>query len=101
MAKKQSGLDDIFRSTDKPPAKSRQAARQGMIPAEGRTVPVGVGLKESEVEALDDIANGLGVSRNALMRYAVRYFLTEYTAGRIDLKDKVEAPRAKKRLKMP
>lgn len=35
----------------------------------------GVGLRESELEALDEIANKLGIGRNSVIRYAVRVLL--------------------------
>jgi hypothetical protein len=55
------------------------------VPATGRTLSVGVGLKESEVDLLDAIAGELGIARNALLRYLVRYGLAQYRAGRLDV----------------
>ena len=71
------------------------------MPKTGRTVSVGVGLKEGEVAELDRIVEDLDITRNALMRYAIRYFLTQYNAGSINLANDVESPETKKRLKMP
>ncbi len=62
---------------------------------------VGVGLKEGEVAELDRIVEDLDITRNALMRYAIRYFLTQYNAGSVNLAKDVESPETKKRLKMP
>ena len=97
MAKRKADLNQIFKSTEP----GGKAAAEDAVPAKGRTVSVGVGLKESEVDMLDEIADTLGVSRNALMRYALRHFLTQYVTGEINPAEDVEAPEPKKRLKMP
>ena len=96
MAKKRANLDNIFKSTE-----PGNMTTPDVVPATGRTISVGVGLKEGEVAMLDEIVDQLDVTRNALMRYAIRYFLTQYIAGEINLADDVEAPEPKKRLKMP
>ena len=96
MAKKRADLDNIFKSTE-----PGNKTTPDVVPATGRTISVGVGLKEGEVAMLDEIVGQLDVTRNALMRYAIRYFLTQYIAGEINLADDVEAPEPKKRLKMP
>ena len=85
----------LTKPTGKPPDTAA-----GAIPATGRTIPVGVGLKESEVHMLDEIGQDVGLARNALMRYAVRFFLREYIAGRVDLAGSVETE-TKRRLRMP
>ena len=96
MAKQQ--LDDIFKKTEgKAPAKPDAAPSE--VPSGGRTIAVGVGLKEAEVAELDKIVDKLDITRNALMRYAIRYFLSQYSAGEIKLD--VEEPEVKKKLKMP
>lgn len=61
----------------------------------------GVGLRDGEIQALDAIGGELGgVSRNALIRYAVRLLIHEYRAGRLDLAAHVVTPPPpKKRLK--
>lgn len=46
---------------------------------------MGVGLKTGEAEALADIAKRHGTTRNALARIAIRYFLREVIAGRVDV----------------
>lgn len=71
------------------------------VPATGRTLSVGVGLKESEVTMLDAVAQELDVTRNAVMRYALRYFLKAYRTGKADPAADVEMPPVKKRLHMP
>lgn len=96
MAKRQTGLDNIFKKTEGGPA-----APTADVPSTGRTLSVGVGLKESEVALLDEIAKELDVTRNALMRYGLRYFLGQLQAGKLDMTKDVQEPEMKKRLKMP
>jgi hypothetical protein len=97
MAKQKADLNQIFKSTEP----GNKAPVEDAVPATGRTISVGVGLKESEVDMLDEIAGTLDVSRNALMRYALRHFLTQYVTGEINPAEDVEAPETKNRLKMP
>ena len=51
----------------------------------GRTKSVGVGLREGEINAFDAIASELGVSRNALMAWALRRFLREHREGVVNI----------------
>lgn len=90
MADKKPDISDMFVQTNKPiqPAVEPNPDLEPdeiRIPAEGRTVATGVGLKESELELLDHIAGDLDVSRNGLARYAIRHFLKAYLAGDIHL----------------
>ena len=96
MAKRQTGLDNIFKKTE-----GGTATPAAEVPSSGRTLSVGVGLKESEVALLDEIAKELDVTRNALMRYGLRYFLSQLQAGKLDMTKDVQEPEMKKRLKMP
>ena len=59
----------------------------------GRTVSIGVGLKEGEVAQLDVIAKRLGFSRNAIMGWAIRHFLREHQAGRLEIPVETETKR--------
>lgn len=99
MAKRQPDLSGLFTPTEtQPSAETGQAERSGPVPALDRTLPVGVGLKQSEIARLDAIGADLGVARNALLRWAVAYFLREYDAGRIELTvDREE----RRRVRMP
>lgn len=90
MAKKKATLESPFAKTEETAVSSTLGNVE--IPADGKTRPVGVGLKESEVELIDKIADEYGIARNAIMRYAVRYFLKAYYAGEIDLSGDVEKP---------
>lgn len=83
MARKQPDLSGLFRPTEPFPEAADLAPGQGQPPAEDvdRTLPVGVGIKQSELRELDRIARELGIARNALMRWALRDFLARYRAG--------------------
>ena len=52
-----------------------------VVPATGRTLPTGIGLKESEMALLDELAESCECSRNFLMRWFVRRGLAEHLAG--------------------
>ena len=68
---------------------------------EGKIAPVGTGLTLGEKEALKVIAASQEITLNALMRYALRRFIVEVRAGRIDLEAEQDKPAPpKKRLKM-
>ena len=71
------------------------------LPATGNTRPIGIGLKQSEIDALDQIATESGIARNSLGRYAIREFIKAYRRGEIDLSGRIETPPpSKKRLRM-
>lgn len=71
------------------------------LPATGRTRAQGIGLKESEIAALDAIAAETGIAKNSLARFAVREFIKRYRRGEIDLASRtIEPPPAKKKLRM-
>lgn len=107
MAKKPN-IADMFAPTEKleepspaPSVGPGTPASSIDIPAEGRTMATGVGLKESELELLDRIAEQLGVARNGLIRYAVRYFLKAYLAGDVRPEtQKQYSERGQKQLRM-
>ena len=48
-----------------------------------RVRSLGMTLKDSEIARLGDLAARLSVSRNALVRFLVRYALAELEAGRL------------------
>jgi len=91
MAKRTARIDDsLFRRTEEEEDRDGGTAGASRVPATGRTLSVGVGLKESEVDLLDAIAAELGIARNALLRYLVRYGLAEYRSGRLEVPVKRE-----------
>ena len=69
-----------------------------VIERTGRTYTTGVGLKESEIDVLDDWAHRLGVSRHALMAWLLRTAMLDMVSGRI--KPEVEKTTTTK-LRMP
>lgn len=85
MAKKK--LGDLV-SDEKQPTKTPIKPKEL-----GRTISVGVGLKEGEVSLFDDMAGELGITRNAIMAWALRHFLKQYQAGAIDLPIETETKR--------
>lgn len=110
MAKKRPRLteteSDLFADTTareqpEPTAAAQSADGERTLTAEGYTVPVGVGLKESEIAALDAISAETGFSRHALMRYAIRHFILEQWAGNITLQAADRRYTPKKKLEMP
>ena len=50
------------------------------VPASGFIVSMGVGLRTSEIELLDQLAEKLGVTRNFSMRWLIRRGLADYLA---------------------
>lgn len=94
MAKKQERVaaamgdtlgDSPVRRTEPKAARERTTPHQeaGIVPATGRTVSIGVGLKESELGELDRIAAGYDVSRNFLMRWLLRLGIQRHQAGEL------------------
>lgn len=97
---KRGGLENgLFRPTE--PRPDKQENENADLDT-GNIRPLGVGLKGGEVEALEGIAAAADVSRNALMRFAIRWFILQYRAGEVDLSEYVNAPPPpKKTLDMP
>jgi hypothetical protein len=68
---------------------------------EGIIKSAGVGITEGELRAVDDLAAKHGASRNALMRLAVRLFIENVRAGRVNLEEYfVEPERPRRRSKI-
>jgi len=86
MAKtKQTVKEDIFKSTTRRSAKPKKDTLNA-----GNTRPVGVGLTEGEINALDLIAEEISnkyslLSRNQLIKLAIRRLIKDYHAGQVDL----------------
>jgi hypothetical protein len=51
----------------------------------GPTRSVGVGLKQVEIDELDELASKLGFSRNAIMVWMIRHFLRKVREGEIEI----------------
>ena len=95
MAKKSTGLEDIFRKTE-----AGEGSPDLSDLDRGRIQTLGVGLTDGERDALQAIADAHGVARNAVMRFAMRYFLADYRAGQVQLSTE-EPPPPKKKLILP
>jgi hypothetical protein len=65
-------------------------------PVRDRVTPTGIGLRESQVAELDRIAAENGLARNAVLIIAVRRFLDDYRAGRVNLDDYFEVTTIRK-----
>lgn len=93
VALSESTMNSMFARTD-------PTLKVGPVPATGKTVSCGVGLKESEVAEVDELASSNGVARNMILRYAVRSFLGLVRSGEIQLNASREVVE-KITLKMP
>lgn len=58
----------------------------------GNVRPIGIGLREGEISALDTIAAEYGISRGGVMRIALRLFIRDFRAGKVDLSPYVAEP---------
>jgi len=94
---------NMFKSTEgKPPEQPTERQAEPEPQAEShpdRTVSVGVGLKQSQLDELDSIAAGLGIARNNLIRWAVAYLLAN--ADGLDLAAYIESGKGRVKLRMP
>lgn len=87
-------MNDIFKKTQ-----PDQAPADNSDIDQGNIKPVGVGLTAGEIAAIDAIAQEKELTRNALLRFAVRRFIIEYRAGKINLETEAPPP-PKRKLKM-
>jgi len=78
MAKRKSTIDDLMGL--KSPGDQQ--------PKKEKPNPVSVGLDQEDLTSLEEIAEELGQSRHAVMRFAIRDFIRRYEAG--------ERPKTKK-----
>lgn len=68
----------------------------------GRILATGVGLTEGELAAIETIAGSHDITRNAVLRFSVRWFIKQYRAGKVDLSGFVKEPKVpRKHLEMP
>jgi hypothetical protein len=58
----------------------------------GHVRPIGIGLREGEITALDSIAAEYGISRGGVIKIVLRLFIRDYRAGKVDLSAYVEEP---------
>lgn len=62
----------------------------------GNVRPIGIGLREGEIKALDSIAGHYEISRGGVMRIALRLFIRDFRAGKVDLSPYVGLPQPQK-----
>lgn len=58
----------------------------------GKVRPIGVGLREGTVSALDEIADQYEISRGGVMRLALQLFIIDHRAGKVNLSQYLEEP---------
>ncbi|MFO7918127.1 MAG: hypothetical protein R6V13_08615 [Anaerolineae bacterium] len=70
--------NDIFAQTEQEPEDVE-------IPAKGYTRSISVGMQESEIEILERIEDGNGVTGNVGMRHMLPWAMRQYLAGELSL----------------
>ena len=81
---KQSDMSNIFKKTEpEGPSESK---------TDDKVKAGGIGLKSSEWQRYEDIADELGMTRHALATYALRDFLKRYGAGEIQTETRPRLP---------
>ena len=91
MAKKDEvkALGGIFEKTEEP---EKEEPKKDLI------MPTSFGLLRSERAELDRIAKENNLARNAMGRWAIQYFIKQYSAGKVKLQtetvkiEKIKAP---------
>ena len=106
MAQKTKGkLDSIVSARaalEEQPAAHQPEAGDNADLDNGRIVSAGVGVKEGELAAFEALAARHDVTKNAIMRIALRYFLVKVRAGEVNPEDYLEEPeKPKKRTRLP
>ena len=102
MAKKEVIPSDLFKKSGSTARPATKAKADNSDLDTGKITPVGTGLKEGEKQALKAIAEQNDYTLNALMRYALRLFIVDVRAGKIDLTAAEATPEpAKKKLRLP
>jgi hypothetical protein len=96
MARKAATLTPIKNASRITQATEPQPGAPAAPPARDRVTPTGIGLRESQVAELDRIAAENGLARNAVLVIAVRRFLDDYRAGRVNLDDYFEVTTIRK-----
>lgn len=92
MAKRPPKIDpDMFKETTPRPTID---LKTGVVdlPAEGPTTQLSVGLRASELAVFDGLCQEHKLARNALARFAIRYFLKAHLRGDVDLAPFVKPP---------
>lgn len=104
--KKNDWTNPLARQTpgESEPAPAQEPAQEKPWPSdnsdldEGRIISNGVGIKEGELRALGVMAKKYGITRNALLRLAVRKLILAERAGTADIQSvepEIKTPRRK------
>ena len=103
MAKKSEVIpSDLFKKSGSTARPATKAKADNSDLDTGKITPVGTGLKEGEKQALKAIAEQNDLTLNALMRFALRRFIVDVRAGRINLAAEEATPEpVKKKLRLP
>lgn len=80
------GLENVFFTRTEPDSGAESEATQQPPQEEedkkkDKSLSKGVALKSSEWDALSEIAEEYGISRNALIRYALTHFIAAHETG--------------------
>jgi hypothetical protein len=96
VAKSRARIDQsLFQNTE-------EGAPAVEVPAEGKTTSISVGLRATELELLEKIADEYQVTKNALLRLAARRLIEDVLSGRLDLEGMIEEPPPpRRRIKLP
>ena len=79
MAKKQDNpMTNIFARTEAP------STAPAAVSVDDKVKPIGIGLKRSEWERLQQIANEVGMKRHELTLKILRDFIRRYDAGEVE-----------------
>lgn len=79
---------------DEDPKPAGELARSpGRPKAKEPTVRTGIGLPESTMNYIEQLAAELNVSRHSVLKFAIYHFVKEHQAGRIDMGKRVVKPR--------
>jgi hypothetical protein len=101
MARTKVKTEDYQLDVRKPTTRTDEEAGESPLD-KGPTVATGLGVRTGELEALSSLAGELGITKNKLMRFALRYVIIEYRAGRLDLRKLIKVPpEPKKDIEMP
>ena len=101
MAQKSKPLGGIFSRAEQQPEQAPEVGGNADLD-NGRIVSAGVGIKEGELAAFEAMAERYDVTKNAIMRIALRYFLVEARAGRVNPEDYIVEPdKPKKKTRLP
>lgn len=83
------------------PAEHEQSGDIGDLDS-GHVRPIGIGLRDGFIAALDSIAAEHGISRGGLIRVALWLFVKDYRAGKVDMTPFIDQPEPpRNRVKFP